>query len=605
MALSQQTKEEPGEKLEKKEVEKQDEKPVKTEDLKGDREPIQISVSDEKLKSFGRENQAEQVQKSESAVVKAATLLKEMTADELVKTVDHARTELHQRTIEARDDAMEKMKQAKKAQEAAKEAFAAAKAAAELAKHTAEAAGENVGQSELEQLKTGVPGEGVIDMAGWRANQERSTAEVIVWTKAAEPSAVVSWFLEDDLDRPAGEDEGIDSRNIIEGKRRRQSVDYKALEKQIDEEERQRKDVFSDESSEGGAVGSHGKRGAQKEREEAAEAKEVMSAKEWSEHHQRQCAKATELFRQWMFSTATKRHDEILRRKGKLATRLAVGLTGPGRRMLEQELRFYGLKLGFKLQETVVILDAPARTRFQDRHADEWRRAWQQLEEKEKALAAKHEAGSSSGAASQGASGGATGQLASKREVEAPPESKDVAEEAAPNAKRRRLRRVVDDSDEAEAEDAALGDKEAPTHGVQSQSEESPAPGALSHSEAVSAAAVAASDSSALEAEKNMAAAPEATSGGQACSLTTVQEAKARLEASPPPSAEEVSDIVDFLTAASVDATLLAATKIGATVNRVRKAYVGDAALAEKASELVARWRAVWQQFQKEQKQHS
>eukprot|EP00931_Biecheleriopsis_adriatica_P122094 TRINITY_DN9710_c0_g1_i2.p1 TRINITY_DN9710_c0_g1~~TRINITY_DN9710_c0_g1_i2.p1 ORF type:complete len:598 (+),score=152.59 TRINITY_DN9710_c0_g1_i2:79-1872(+) len=447
--------------------------------------------------------------------------------------------------------------------------------------------------------------DGVIDMAGWRANQERSTAEVIVWTKAAEPSAVVSWFLEDDLDRPAGEDEGIDSRNIIEGKRRRQSVDYKALEKQIDEEERQRKDVFSDESSEGGAVGSHGKRGAQKEREEAAEAKEVMSAKEWSEHHQRQCAKATELFRQWMFSTATKRHDEILRRKGKLATRLAVGLTGPGRRMLEQELRFYGLKLGFKLQETVVILDAPARTRFQDRHADEWRRAWQQLEEKEKALAAKHEAGSSSGAASQGASGGATGQLASKREVEAPPESKDVAEEAAPNAKRRRLRRVVDDSDEAEAEDAALGDKEAPTHGVQSQSEESPAPGALSHSEAVSAAAVAASDSSALEAEKNMAAAPEATSGGQACSLTTVQEAKARLEASPPPSAEEVSDIVDFLTAASVDATLLAATKIGATVNRVRKAYVGDAALAEKASELVARWRAVWQQFQKEQKQHS
>eukprot|EP00435_Cladocopium_sp_Y103_P042894 s1487_g12.t1 len=52
------------------------------------------------------------------------------------------------------------------------------------------------------------------------------------------------------------------------------------------------------------------------------------------------------LFRQWMLSTCTSRHEEILRRKGKLQTRLPVILVGPGRRLLEQD-DFSSLQNGF------------------------------------------------------------------------------------------------------------------------------------------------------------------------------------------------------------------------------------------------------------------
>eukprot|EP00913_Durusdinium_trenchii_P029499 g27651.t1 len=171
--------------------------------------------------------------------------------------------------------------------------------------------------------------------------------------KVAEPARL----LEEDADQE-NTLESLDSRNIIEGKRRRNKVDYVALEKQLDEEERQhqdrrpepREDVFSDDSSSSAGTGK-----IQKIKKPHREDSTEMTPKEWSEHHAAQCKKewpkqgepdwAAHLFRKWMLGTSTPRHEEILRRKSKLQVRFPVSLIGPGRRMLEQELSPYGVTL--------------------------------------------------------------------------------------------------------------------------------------------------------------------------------------------------------------------------------------------------------------------
>ncbi|CAE8740522.1 unnamed protein product, partial [Polarella glacialis] len=241
-----------------------------------------------------------------------------------------------------------------------------------------------------------MPG-GQLDMAGWQASKEKSTPEAIVWIK---DQFICSWFLEEDLER--ADEEGLDSKNIIDGKRGRARVNYRALDRQMqDEEDRQTRNVYSDASSDDDRRPSRGR-----------EAMETVSPKELAESNSKQAAKASDLLQKWLLSTATARHDEILKRKGKLSTRLPVELQGAGRKLLEKEFRLYELKLSFRVQETVVIVDAAARQRFAERNKEPWQSAWKEL-------------------------------LSRPPPVEAAPST-------AP--RKRKLRRVVDSDEEAEAE---------------------------------------------------------------------------------------------------------------------------------------------------------
>ncbi|CAJ1421495.1 unnamed protein product [Effrenium voratum] len=266
---------------------------------------------------------------------------------------------------------------------------------------------------------------GRIDMCGWQTVAARSSPEVIVWSLESDPATTCNWLLEEDVDQNTLE--GLDSRNIIQGKRRRAKVDYAALERQIDQEQKKTQDVFSDRSSDSG--------------EGEGESLE-MSPKEWAEHHAKQSAKAAGEFRKWMLSTCTSRHEELLRRKGLLVTRMPVALVGPGRRTLEKELAPYGVKLRFHCQETVVLVDASCRERFQAKHPQEWRDA--------------REAKESPTTAAPVASPPA---LAAPAAPAAP--AATSASQAVSPAKKRRLRRIVTDSDD-EAPEAEAPSTEAP-----------------------------------------------------------------------------------------------------------------------------------------------
>ncbi|CAJ1398934.1 unnamed protein product [Effrenium voratum] len=273
------------------------------------------------------------------------------------------------------------------------------------------------------ELKELSPGR--IDMCGWQTVAARSSPEVIVWSLESDPATTCNWLLEEDVDQNTLE--GLDSRNIIQGKRRRAKVDYAALERQIDQEQKKTQDVFSDRSSDSG--------------EGEGESLE-MSPKEWAEHHAKQSAKAAGEFRKWMLSTCTSRHEELLRRKGLLVTRMPVALVGPGRRTLEKELAPYGVKLRFHCQETVVLVDASCRERFQAKHPQEWRDA--------------REAKESPTTAAPVASPPA---LAAPAAPAAP--AATSASQAVSPAKKRRLRRIVTDSDD-EAPEAEAPSTEAP-----------------------------------------------------------------------------------------------------------------------------------------------
>ncbi|OLP89775.1 hypothetical protein AK812_SmicGene28724 [Symbiodinium microadriaticum] len=237
-------------------------------------------------------------------------------------------------------------------------------------------------------------GFGRIEMRGWQTVQQRSCAEEIVWINR-ERTQEVRWMLEEDADQPPLLD-GLDKRNIIKGKRKRNKVDYRAVEREIEAEERRHKDVFSDGSNES----------------QGEEAIETMTPKEWSALHASQCAKATKLFHQWMLSTCTPRHEEILKRKGKLITRLPVSLVGPGQLMLKKGLQSYGIALHFHSQE---------------RHSAEWQAARVKLASRAQAATALRE-----------------GQAPLKPPlVEAPAAEETGAATTGPVPKRKRLRRMA------------------------------------------------------------------------------------------------------------------------------------------------------------------
>eukprot|EP00435_Cladocopium_sp_Y103_P052373 s1811_g16.t1 len=131
-----------------------------------------------------------------------------------------------------------------------------------------------------------------IDMDGWQTIASKCTPEVIVWVlHEGDSVTTVNWLLEEDADDNTLE--GLDSRNIIQGKRRRVKVDYAALEKQIDEEQRQYEDVFSDASS--SSEGRKAPRSPENGRVDSTE----MSPKEWSEYQGKQAKKAVIASRGW------------------------------------------------------------------------------------------------------------------------------------------------------------------------------------------------------------------------------------------------------------------------------------------------------------------
>jgi len=92
------------------------------------------------------------------------------------------------------------------------------------------------------------------------------------------------------------------------------------------------------------------------------------------------------------------------------------------------------------------------------------------------------------------------------------------------------------------------------------------------------------------------AAKPEAEAEAEArvAPPQSLEEAKARLEAGPP--FAEARKILEYLGKVPVDAPTLVRTKVGVTVNKMKKKYQADSALVAAASELVERWKQIWQQ---------
>jgi len=191
-----------------------------------------------------------------------------------------------------------------------------------------------------------------LEVSGWVASQALSAADEIAWVK---DDFMCKWFLEDDIDRP--EDiAGLNPGNIVTGKRVRQKVDYKALERKIEEEEARA--ANSDESSDG------------------EEAKETgMSAREWAKLHAERAEQALQLFERWMLSTRTPQHEERLRRRGSLSTSIAVNFTGAGRKLIEEELKPYVAKVVHREQGTIVNVSAAGRECWRKRHMHLWESA--------------------------------------------------------------------------------------------------------------------------------------------------------------------------------------------------------------------------------------
>mmetsp|Transcript_126014 Transcript_126014/g.251547 ORF Transcript_126014/g.251547 Transcript_126014/m.251547 type:complete len:649 (-) Transcript_126014:108-2054(-) len=92
--------------------------------------------------------------------------------------------------------------------------------------------------------------DGILEMAGWEASREKSTAHEITWMKA---DRTCSWHFEGDLDEQhAGVRELVDVNNIVHGKRRHAQVDYRALALELQSEQPYGRDepvIHSDDSN--------------------------------------------------------------------------------------------------------------------------------------------------------------------------------------------------------------------------------------------------------------------------------------------------------------------------------------------------------------------
>lgn len=75
----------------------------------------------------------------------------------------------------------------------------------------------------------------------------------------------------------------------------------------------------------------------------------------------------------------------------------------------------------------------------------------------------------------------------------------------------------------------------------------------------------------------------------------SLKEAQSLLEANPLGS--QAAALLEYLSKQPIDATVLEQTKIGATLNKLKKQYQkgGRRDLAAACAELVERWRLVWQ----------
>jgi len=206
---------------------------------------------------------------------------------------------------------------------------------------------------------------GEIDLDGWHASPHRSSAEEIVWTKGDD--ACCSWYLEDDADGGENGTPEVDVRNIIHGKRQRCAVDYRALDRELNRAELAQTRALHSDASGGGEDSDASPR--------APQAEERRAPREWSQQHAEKAAEAVELFKRWMLSTRTPRHEELMRRRGVLSTTLPVHTTGVGRTAIERELRLYGARIAHREQGLVVSVDAAARLQFQRRHAELWQAA--------------------------------------------------------------------------------------------------------------------------------------------------------------------------------------------------------------------------------------
>eukprot|EP00467_Chlorarachnion_reptans_P009640 CAMPEP_0114510438 /NCGR_PEP_ID=MMETSP0109-20121206/13788_1 /TAXON_ID=29199 /ORGANISM="Chlorarachnion reptans, Strain CCCM449" /LENGTH=238 /DNA_ID=CAMNT_0001689747 /DNA_START=65 /DNA_END=778 /DNA_ORIENTATION=+ len=76
--------------------------------------------------------------------------------------------------------------------------------------------------------------DGTVEMDGWRVAPAKSSAEEMLWQKEGE--ADLKWTFEEDVVEKL-EEHGIDSGNILKGKRRRGAKDYVKLNQELEREE--------------------------------------------------------------------------------------------------------------------------------------------------------------------------------------------------------------------------------------------------------------------------------------------------------------------------------------------------------------------------------
>eukprot|EP00747_Dinoflagellata_sp_TGD_P072693 gnl/TRDRNA2_/TRDRNA2_157590_c0_seq2.p1 gnl/TRDRNA2_/TRDRNA2_157590_c0~~gnl/TRDRNA2_/TRDRNA2_157590_c0_seq2.p1 ORF type:complete len:559 (-),score=137.69 gnl/TRDRNA2_/TRDRNA2_157590_c0_seq2:41-1717(-) len=438
--------------------------------------------------------------------------------------------------------------------------------------------------------------DGLLEMIGWIASAEKSDSDRIVWS--CEGQGTCSWFLESDADDKVADDglEALDARNIISGKRERKKVNYRELDRKMKEEERRMQASDSDEDA--GALG---------------EAKEVMSAGEWSQLHTQNVAKVVERFRTWMLATRTPQHEERLRRRGNLTTTLDVKITGAGQRQLQEQLRPYGAHVAHRDQGTVIRVDAAARDKFKARHPDLWRNApLPQASEPQPKVANE---GLDAASSASRAPPQSTAQVAT---------SAGDGERAGGRLKKKKAR-IADDDDEVPAPAAvapadgagatddrpeSLASKDPPqaTSPVQPVAVKPAAPAqAADAASAVSVKSPSAASSSPVAAAPqppkppapSVPPAPQVSEAAAAAAAQTVEQAQELLDKWPPPRAKETAVLLSFLNTCNIDFATLARTKVGITINKIRKHYTNDRAINSAATDLLTKWKRIFQEAKK------
>lgn len=77
----------------------------------------------------------------------------------------------------------------------------------------------------------------------------------------------------------------------------------------------------------------------------------------------------------------------------------------------------------------------------------------------------------------------------------------------------------------------------------------------------------------------------------------SLPDVQARLETDLP--STEASALLTWLSAQSVDPQVLATTKIGITVNKMRRRYLNDRVIVALATSLIDKWKKMWNEKSK------